>query len=158
MRSYGRDVFRYFPAMGKRTFVIGPSPQGANLVKMSCNLMIATVLDSVGETLALVKKSGLVEPGKLIEVLMSTVLGSPVFQPYGQNILQGNYEPGFGIPLAMKDIELIVRTGMELIVPTPIASLLKNHFLEAIARGYGELDWSALTLVAQEEAGIKKAA
>lgn len=142
-----------FDALGQRTFVVGETPEGANVVKVSCNAMIAAVIEAIGETLALTTKAG-VDPKLYIDVLLATVLSSPVFRPYGENQLTRTYEPGFAIPLALKDMELALGVGDEKWVPLPMISLIRDHMLEAIAAGDGALDWSALTLVAQRGAGL----
>ena len=41
--------------------------------------------------------------------------------------------------------------------PMPTASLVRDQLLTAIARGKGDLDWSALAEVALENAGIPSA-
>src|SRR5271169_422622 len=45
-----------FGAIGQRTFVISETPKAANLVKLSGNFLIATVIESLGEAMALVHK------------------------------------------------------------------------------------------------------
>jgi 3-hydroxyisobutyrate dehydrogenase-like beta-hydroxyacid dehydrogenase len=142
-----------FDALGPRTFVIGDVPERANVVKLSCNALIGTMLEAVGETLALALKAG-VDPKAYFDVVMATALDSPVYQPYGEPILHRQFEPEFRIPLALKDIELALSAGKELAVPLPILSLLRDHLLEAIAAGDGDLDWSAISLVAQREASL----
>jgi 3-hydroxyisobutyrate dehydrogenase-like beta-hydroxyacid dehydrogenase len=142
-----------FDALGQRTFIVGDAPESANVVKVSCNAMIATVIEAIGETLALTTKAG-VDPKLYVDVLLSTVLSSPVFRPYGENQLTQSYEPGFAIPLALKDMELALGVGHEKRVPLPVISLIRDHLIAAIAAGDGALDWSALARVAQRDAGL----
>ena len=150
------DVLRpAFEALGQRTFVIGDVPEYANLVKLSCNAMIGTMLEAVGETLALVSKAG-VAPKAYIDVLLASALASPVYEPYAEPILNHHFEPEFRVPLALKDVELSLDAGKALAVPLPLISLLRDHLIAAIAAGDGELDWSAITLVAQREAGLAR--
>ena len=144
-----------FDAIGKRTFPIGDAPERANVVKLACNAMIGAMLEAVGETLALVVKAG-VEPKAYIDVLMATALASPVYQPYAEPILKHHFEPEFRVPLALKDMELALFTGKDLAVPLPIISVVRDHLIEAIAAGDGDLDWSALSLVPQREAGLRQ--
>ena len=61
-----------FDAMGQRTFVVGEDPQAANLVKISGNFLIASVIESLGEAMALVGKSG-VDKQQYLELLTSTL-------------------------------------------------------------------------------------
>ncbi|MBX3161841.1 MAG: NAD(P)-dependent oxidoreductase [Deltaproteobacteria bacterium] len=142
-----------FFALGPRVLTVGPEPESANVVKVACNAMIASVIEALGETLALVTKAG-VEPRTYVDLLLATVLSSPMLRPYGQAALAGSFEPGFAIPLALKDMELALGVGRERSVPLPTISLIRDHMIEAIATGNGGLDWSALALVAQREAGL----
>jgi 3-hydroxyisobutyrate dehydrogenase-like beta-hydroxyacid dehydrogenase len=48
-----------FDAMGQKTFVIGEKPSDANLVKLSGNFLIAATIESLGEAIALARKSGI---------------------------------------------------------------------------------------------------
>jgi len=143
-----------FEALASRTFVVGTAPEASNLIKLACNTLIATMIEAIGETYALIAKSGVVDPVTFVDVLLSTVLATPLFRPYGEQLLSEEFEPGFPIPLALKDIELALGAGRQNTVPMPLASLLRDHMIEAIAVGYGDRDWSALALVAQHEAGI----
>jgi hypothetical protein len=38
----------------------------------------------------------------------------------------------------------------------PFANIVRDRFLSAIANGYGDLDWSALTLMIAESAGLRR--
>jgi 3-hydroxyisobutyrate dehydrogenase-like beta-hydroxyacid dehydrogenase len=147
-----------FDAIAQRTFVVAAAPEAANVVKLACNTIIATLIESLGETLALVTKSGLVEPAYFLDVLLATVLSAPNLRPYGEHVRAQRFEPGFKLPLALKDMELALATAHDHTVPMPLVSLIRDHMLEGIATGYGELDWAALTLVAQDAAGLPKCA
>jgi hypothetical protein len=39
-------------------------------------------------------------------------------------------------------------------VPLPLASLVRDRMLAAMARGYGDQDWSAFARITSEEAGL----
>ena len=142
-------------AFAQKVFVVGDAPEAANLVKLSCNTLLAAVLEVIGESLALLQKSGVVEPKTFLDVLLTTLLPKQMYEPYANEILARDFTPGFRIPLALKDIALAIGAGQQHAVPMPIASLLRDHLLEAIAAGYGELDWAALTLIPQREAGLR---
>ena len=60
------------------------------------------------------------------------------------------------IPLAVKDSRLLLAEAERLQVPMPVASLLHDRFVAAEARGWSELDWSALGLLAAFEAGVRE--
>jgi 3-hydroxyisobutyrate dehydrogenase-like beta-hydroxyacid dehydrogenase len=56
----------------------------------------------------------------------------------------------------LKDLNLALAAAEAVAVPMPIASLIRDHFLTALARGYQELDWSALARIAAENAGLSQ--
>lgn len=140
-------------AIGQRTFVVGEDPSAANLVKLSGNFLIASVIESVGEAMALVAKAG-VDKGQYLDLLTSTLFGAPAYQTYGRIIADGAYSPaGFAAPLGLKDIRLVLEAGERLQAPLPVASLLRDRFLALLAAGGAELDWSAIATLAERDSG-----
>jgi 3-hydroxyisobutyrate dehydrogenase-like beta-hydroxyacid dehydrogenase len=142
-----------FEAVGQRTFVISEKPRAANLVKLSGNFLIASVIESLGEALALVSKGG-VDKGQYLEILTSTLFSAPVYKTYGDLIAREKFEPaGFAVALGHKDIRLVLAAGEELRVPLPLANLLRDRFLNLLAHGGEALDWSAVGALAARDAG-----
>ncbi|MER9296740.1 NAD(P)-dependent oxidoreductase [Mesorhizobium sp. M0621] len=143
----------FFDAVGQRTFVVSETPKAANLVKLSGNFLIASVIESLGEAIALVSKGG-VDRHQYLDMLTSTLFGAPVYKTYGGLIVDRKFEPaGFAAPLGQKDIRLVLAAAEELRVPLPIASLLRDRFLSLLAHGGDNLDWSALGSLAARDAG-----
>jgi 3-hydroxyisobutyrate dehydrogenase-like beta-hydroxyacid dehydrogenase len=141
-------------AMGPKVLVIGETPSLANTVKLTGNFMIATVLESLSEAIAFARKSE-VNPAALLEFLTGTLFNAPVYKTYGGLILEGKYEPaGFVVPLGLKDIRLVLQAADARNVPLPIASVIRDRFLTAIARGHEKSDWSILGQIAAEDAGL----
>jgi 3-hydroxyisobutyrate dehydrogenase-like beta-hydroxyacid dehydrogenase len=150
------DVERCRPILdilGQRTFVIGEAPADANLVKLLGNMMSATALEMLGEVAAVVRKRGL-DPQPFIDLLTSTMFGGRVHKIYGDKIARQNYAPGFVLPLVLKDVRLALAEAEKAGVPMPSVSVVRDRLITGIARGYGELDWTALGLIAAEEAGL----
>ena len=140
-------------AIGQKTFVVSSSAKAANLVKLSGNFLIASVIESLGEAMALIGKGG-VDRRLYLEVLTSTLFGAPVYATYGALIVEGKFEPaGFAAPLGHKDIGLVLAAAEDLRVPLPLASLLRDRFLTLLAHGGDTLDWSAIGRLAAEDAG-----
>jgi 3-hydroxyisobutyrate dehydrogenase-like beta-hydroxyacid dehydrogenase len=140
-------------AIGQRTFVMSAQPHTANLVKLSGNLMIAAVIESLGEAMALVGKGG-VDLHAYADFLTSTLFTAPVYRTYGGLIADRRFEPaGFAAPLGHKDIRLALEAAEELRVPLPLASLLRDRFLTLLAQGGDKLDWSAIGGLAAKDAG-----
>ena len=145
-----------FDAIGQQTFVVSEEPKAANLVKLSGNFLIASVIESLSEAMALVNKAG-VDKSEYLEILTSTLFGAPVYKTYGGLIAREEFEPaGFAAELGAKDVRLVLAAGEALQAPLPIASLLRDRFLTLLANGGAALDWSALAKVAAWEAGEKR--
>lgn len=131
-------------AIGQRTFVVGDAPEAANLVKLSGNFLIATVIESLGEAMALVAKGG-VDRAQYLDLLTATLFGAPVYKNYGAMIVEEKFKPaGFAAALGAKDVRLALAAAEELRVPLPLANLLRDRFLTLLAHGGDDLDWSAI--------------
>jgi 3-hydroxyisobutyrate dehydrogenase-like beta-hydroxyacid dehydrogenase len=140
-------------SLGQRTFVIGTDPGDANLVKLLGNMMSATALEMLGEVVAVVRKRGL-DPQPFIDVMTSTMFGGRAHKIYGDKIARQTYAPGFVLPLVLKDVRLALAEAEKAGVPMPSVGVVRDRLITGIARGYGELDWTALGLIAAEEAGL----
>ena len=148
-----------FDAMGQRTFRFGEHPADANLVKLSGNFLISSVIEALGEAMALVGKAGL-DQHQYLDFLTSTLFNAPVYKTYGGLIAGRKFEPaGFAAPLGFKDNRLVLAAAETLQVPLPLASLIYNRFLTLLAHGGEVLDWSAISQLAAEDAGeVRRAA
>jgi 3-hydroxyisobutyrate dehydrogenase-like beta-hydroxyacid dehydrogenase len=142
-----------FEVIGQRTFEVSQTPSLANLVKLSGNFLIASVLESLGEAFALVGKAG-VDSHQYLEILTSTLFNAPVYKTYGTLMADRKFTPaGFAVPLGQKDIRLTLAAAEALNVPMPVASLLRDRFLALTAAGGSDLDWSAVGALAARDAG-----
>ena len=141
-------------AIGQRTFVVSESPEAANLVKLSGNFLIATVIESLGEAMALAGKAG-IDKHTYLEILTSTLFDAPVYRTYGGLIAAGKFTPaGFAAPLGLKDIRLVLAASEALQAPLPIAGLLRDRFLTLLANGGADLAWSAIATLSDRDAGV----
>jgi 3-hydroxyisobutyrate dehydrogenase-like beta-hydroxyacid dehydrogenase len=142
-----------FEAIGQRTFVMSEKAEAANLVKLSGNFLIASVIESLGEAMALVGKGG-IDQHAYLDLLTSTLFGAPIYKTYGGLIADRKFEPaGFAAPLGLKDVRLALAAAEDLRVPMPLASLLRDRFLTLLANGGEALDWSAVGRLAAKDAG-----
>jgi 3-hydroxyisobutyrate dehydrogenase-like beta-hydroxyacid dehydrogenase len=142
-----------FDAMGQKAFVTGDRPSMANVVKLSGNFMIASMLESLGETVALVRKSG-IDPHRYLDILTGSLFSAPVYRTYGALIAANKYQPaGFTMSLALKDMRLALAADARM-VPMPAASLVRDHLVSGVARGQGDIDWSGLASICAREAGL----
>src|SRR5258708_4482768 len=152
------DVDRCRPlldALGHQTFVIGTDPAAANLVKLAGNMLTATSLEMLGEIFALLRKRN-IDPELVLGILTATMFGSRVHKIYGEKIVHEQYTPSnFILPLALKDVRLALAEAEAAGVPMPSVNVVRDRLVTGMARGYAELDWSALGLLAAEESGLE---
>jgi len=143
-----------FDAMGQGTEVVGDDPLRAAVVKIAGNFLLAAAIEAIGEAFALARKHG-VEPARLLEIVNGRLLRSPVYENYGRIIAEERFDPpGFRLRHGLKDAKLALAAGDDAAVPLPIASLVRDRYLEAMAQGWGDLDWAALARVSAIAAGL----
>lgn len=140
--------------LGQRMFVLGDDAGAANLMKLAGNVLTALTMQSMGEVFALLRKGG-VDAKVAFEVLTNSLFDGEVHKTYGGKIVEGRYSPpGMTTPLALKDLRLALAEAEHTAVPMPAASLVHDRLVATIARGWAELDWSALGLLAASDAGL----
>ena len=143
-----------FEGMGQKTSRFGDKPSSANLVKISGNFLIASTIETLSEAMALVAKGGL-DQHQYLDFLTSSLFTAPIYKTYGTLIADKKFKPaGFAAPLGLKDTRLALAAGDALRVPLPLANLVRDRFLTLLARGDETLDWSAISQLAAEDAGL----
>jgi 3-hydroxyisobutyrate dehydrogenase-like beta-hydroxyacid dehydrogenase len=124
-------------------------------VKLSGNFLITAVIESLSEAIALVRKYG-IDPHDYVDFLTSTLFAAPIYKTYGGLIADAQHEKvGFALRLGLKDIRLALAAAESVDAPLPVASLVRDHMLTAIARGFDKQDWSVLGRLAAENAGLR---
>jgi 3-hydroxyisobutyrate dehydrogenase-like beta-hydroxyacid dehydrogenase len=150
-----------FDAIGRQTFVLGDGselgkpaePWTANAAKLCGNFMIASVLETFGEAFAALRKAR-VEPRVFLEI-MNTLFASPVYAGYGRIIAESKFEPaGFALKLGLKDVRLALALAEECGAPMPLASLIRDQMISAVAHGQAEMDWSSVAQASARSAGL----
>jgi 3-hydroxyisobutyrate dehydrogenase-like beta-hydroxyacid dehydrogenase len=142
-----------FDALGRGVSVVGEQPWQANVAKIAVNFTLAAALEAIGEATALIRKSD-VEPRVFIEVL-NALFRSPVYENYGRMIADRTFEPaGFRLALGLKDVGLALDASRDAAVPMPMAGVMRDQFLSAVAHGLEDADWSAISEIAARNAGL----
>jgi 3-hydroxyisobutyrate dehydrogenase-like beta-hydroxyacid dehydrogenase len=145
-----------FESMGQKTLMVGPEAWRANLVKLMGNMMSATALEMISETVTVFRKRGL-DPQPFIDIMTGTMFGGRAHKIYGDKIVRESYAPGFIMPLVLKDVRLALAEAEAAGAPMPSVNVVHDRLVTGIARGHDDLDWTALGLIAAEEAGISAA-
>jgi 3-hydroxyisobutyrate dehydrogenase-like beta-hydroxyacid dehydrogenase len=144
-----------FEAMGQKTFSLDEEAPMANLVKLTGNFMITTVIESLAESFALARKSGL-DPKKFLNVLTDSLFAAPVYRTYGTILASNQFDhAGFKLRLGLKDNHLVMAAADEVAVSMPMASLVHERFVAAIAQGLENADWAGIARIAYQNAGLK---
>lgn len=151
------DIARVQPlldVMGQKTWPVGTEPARANVVKIAGNFMLISAIEAMGEAAALAEAHG-VSAADLLEVLTGTLFAAPVYKGYGALIVERRIEPAaFPLTLGLKDVCLALSAGQARQVPLPLASILRDALLEALAHGAGHQDLAALAVRAIQRAGL----
>jgi 3-hydroxyisobutyrate dehydrogenase-like beta-hydroxyacid dehydrogenase len=143
-----------FDALGRKTWRLGTEPAQSNVAKIAGNLMVACMLEAMGEAAALARAYKMA-PADVLDVVVSSIFDVPVYRIYARLIGSGQFEPpGFDLRLGLKDAKLALDAGEAANVPLPFASVLRDNYLDALAHGDGARDWSAVTRVALRRAGL----
>jgi 3-hydroxyisobutyrate dehydrogenase-like beta-hydroxyacid dehydrogenase len=140
--------------MAAKLWPMGDMPERANVVKLAGNFMIVTAIESMAEASVLARAYG-VNAADFIELMTSTLFASPVYQIYGKAIAEQRFmPPGFTLPLGLKDVMLAQDAGFAERVSMPLAGVLRDSLLEALADGAEGMDLSALALVSARRANL----
>lgn len=143
-----------FDALGQGTFVMGEDPSAANVVKLSANFLIGSVIESLGEAITLIRKHG-VDPQKYLAMLTLSLFNAPVYKTYGAFIASDNYQPAaFKMALGLKDVRLVLAAADAVGAPMPVANLVHDRMLAGVARGRQNDDWSSFARFIAENAGL----
>lgn len=141
-----------FAAIGKAAFYLGESGSGATM-KLVSNAILATMVQSLAEGVALGEKAGL-SPQDIFAVLGASSAAAPVVAAKAVTISERAYSPAaFTLALMQKDLWLALSLAHELEVPMPATAITHDMVLAANATGKSALDFSAVALLMAELAG-----
>jgi 3-hydroxyisobutyrate dehydrogenase-like beta-hydroxyacid dehydrogenase len=141
-------------AMGQGLEIVGEEPVKANVVKLAGNFLLASAIEAMGEAFALVRKHD-VDPQRFLEIANGRLIRSPIYENYGNLIVQERWQPaGFKLRHGLKDVRLALAAAEAVTAPLPLASLIRDHYLSAVARGWADIDWAALARLSALNAGI----
>lgn len=141
-------------AMAATIHHLGPVGAGA-AAKLVGNLLVAAQLVSLGEALAMARKSGLPDDA-LMGFLDVTDYSSALIRGVGRNTLAGDFSPHFYLRHMLKDARLIADHARRLGVSIPATAAATEQFQAAVNHGLGDLNASGLHVMQFEDAGLGK--
>ncbi len=141
-------------ALGQAVYDFGERPEAANVVKLSMNFLVEAMMEALSEAFSFAEKQG-VSRADLNSMIGQTTFACPAYQGYGRTIAERRFTPaGFRVALGLKDIQLVLQAAADHQTPMPVADLVHDRLLTAMAKGREQMDWSALSLGAAEDAGL----
>jgi 3-hydroxyisobutyrate dehydrogenase len=141
-------------AIGSRVVYCGLI--GSGMVCKICNNIISMGMGVLlAEALTLGVKAG-VDLAILARVIANSS-GScrRINERFPRFLFKGNFEPGFAINLAAKDVRLATDLGRELGVPMEVSNIIDQWHVEALIRGWGPQDADAVAKIQEEKAGVQ---
>lgn len=151
VRARAEGVLR---ALGENIYVLGDSPGQGATMKLVNQVLAGIHLAAAAEAMALGARAGL-DPRLIFEVISNSAGNSWMFQNRVPHILDNDYTPQSAVEIWLKDLGLVVDTGKELKVPTPLAATAQQMFVMAAAAGHGRLDDAAVVKVYEQIAGFR---
>lgn len=155
-REIFAKVLPYLQAIGPKATYVGGHGLAASM-KIATNLSLAVQMLAFSEGLLLAEKSGIPRE-TAVEVLLNSVMASPMVKYRGPFVLRMPDEVIFDVNMMKKDLLLALEMGRQLDVPLPTTSIT-NEFLTA-ARGMGlaDKDFAIVFEVLARMAGVKTGA
>ncbi len=139
-------------AMGGKIFYIGTHEQ-ALILKIITNMLALVHLVVAGDAL-LMAKAYSIDPALAFEAIRASSGNSFVHETESQVVLNGSYNIGFTMDLALKDLGFAIELGRTQGVPLPLVSLAEQVFIAAKARFGGEAWSPKVVALAEEHTGL----
>jgi 2-hydroxy-3-oxopropionate reductase len=130
----------------ERIIHIGAEPGSGQICKICNQIAIGGALAGVSEAFAVARKAG-VDASRVRQALLGGFAASRVLEVHGERMLTGNYVPGFRTRLYQKDLRIARETATALDVAIPATSVVSEMVSSLMARGGGDLDYSAIGTV-----------
>jgi len=142
-----------FEAIGSEVHHMGPVGAGT-VAKLVNNMLSFVNMAALSEGLMLGVKAG-VDPAKLLHVIETSSGASNATAKFTRKVFKGDFEPGFALDLAHKDLRLALALGDEVGSPLMFGGLLVNLMRQMRHKGYGVKDSSIIVRYLEEAMGVE---
>ncbi len=132
----------FFPAISVRVWRFDEPPR-AIATKLCCNLLLASMTEALSESLLLAGRFG-IDQKSLVEIIMGSAMGAPLFQAKGDMIASKDYTPTFYMRNLLKDVNLALDAAATAGVSLPCAKSLREVYTAAVKSEFSELDFAAV--------------
>ncbi|MFJ4848669.1 MULTISPECIES: NAD(P)-dependent oxidoreductase [unclassified Streptomyces] len=137
--------------IGPHVFHVGEG-EAARIIKLALNLMVAGTAELLAECVALAEGHG-VRRDRLLEVVGASAVASPLVKYKIGPLLADDYTSTFSSRLMRKDLDLALDAAAAGGVPLPVTGVVQQLLQACISTGLGDLDFMALLVRLQREAG-----
>ena len=138
--------------IGPNVFHVGENGL-AVAMKIAINLSLAVQMLAFSEGVLLAEKSGILRE-KAVEVMLNSVIASPMVNYRGPFVLGHPEEVLFNCTMMQKDMNLAIELGQELNVPLPTTATTNEYLSAARGMGLGHYDFSIIFDVLAQMSGI----
>jgi 3-hydroxyisobutyrate dehydrogenase-like beta-hydroxyacid dehydrogenase len=140
--------------IGPKVTYVGANGLAAAM-KVATNLSLAVQMLAFSEGVLLAEKSG-IAPETAVEVLLNSVIASPMVKYRGPFVLGLPEEALFDVNMMQKDLLLALEMGRELDVPLPTTAVTNEMLTAARGMGLAQHDFAVLFEVLARMAGLKR--
>ena len=146
-------VRKVLESMGKKIFHVGDAGCG-NVAKLVNNLMALACNSITAEGFVLGVKAG-INPEVLLEIIKVSTGNSWTVQQYPDTVFKGNFEPGFKVSLAYKDIGLALALGEECGVPLPVGKVVAKDLEDTMTAGLADKGVDSVIINLEKTTGVQ---
>lgn len=140
-------------AIGPKVNYVGENGLAVSM-KIATNLSLAVQMLAFSEGVLLAEKAG-IKREVAVEVLLNSVIASPMVKYRGPFVLKMPAEAWFNVNMMQKDMTLALELGRQLDVPLPTTAVTNELLTAARGMGLAEKDFAVLFQVLAQMAGVK---
>jgi 2-hydroxy-3-oxopropionate reductase len=140
-----------FALMGKNITHVGEVGAG-QITKVANQMIVALNIAAVAEALVFASKAG-ADPARVRQALMGGFAASRILEVHGERMIKRTFNPGFRIALHQKDLGLALQGARSLGMAMPQTAGAAQLMQVMQARGWDQLDHSALVKAFELMAG-----
>jgi 3-hydroxyisobutyrate dehydrogenase-like beta-hydroxyacid dehydrogenase len=138
--------------IGPKVTLVGGNGQ-AVLMKIATNLSLAVQMLALSEGVLLAEKGG-IERTTALEVLLGSVIASPMIRYRGPFIMEMPEEAWFNVDMMQKDLSLALEAGRRFDVPLPTTAITNEMLTTARAMGLAANDFAVVFRALARMSGV----
>ncbi len=124
-------------------------------MKVATNLSLAVQMLAFSEGVVLAEKSG-ISREVAVEVLLSSVIASPMIKYRGPFVLDMPEEAWFDVDMMQKDLNLALELGRQLGVPLPTTAVTNEYLTAARGMGLAAQDFAVVFELLSRMSGVSE--